>query len=157
MNTKSPSFTAYSLKLSGVAACFILGASSFSHCEAQSIVGKWKGVSVKNYYTAEFAKSTGKSVQEKFAKDIGNSTIIYNSDHTYTMSFSAPNSPNVVTMKGEWTLSGDQLKSTLEEKYNPDRKVTVTTVVFAGNTMVGTTLMAPPSTIAKSIATLERM
>jgi Lipocalin-like domain len=157
MKTKSSFFAGYTLKLLAVAACFILGSSGFSKCEAQAIVGKWKGVSVKNYYSAEFAKQMGKSVDEKFAKDLGISSINYDANHTFVMTFSAPNSTDVITMKGEWSLSGDQLKSTLEPKYNPQKMTTATTIVFNGNTMVGTTIMPPPNRIVKSITILARM
>lgn len=157
MKTKMSYSAAYPVKVLLAGACLVLGFSSFTPCEAQTIVGKWKGVSVKNYYSADFTKQTGKSVEEKAAKDLGNSSLDYHADHTFVMTFSAPNSPDVTTMKGEWSLAGDQLKTTLEPKYNPQKMTTTTTVVFNGNTMVGTTMMAPPSRIVKSIATLARM
>jgi hypothetical protein len=39
--------------------CMFLGFSLLTTCGAQSIVGKWKGVSVKNYFSAEYAKQAG--------------------------------------------------------------------------------------------------
>src|SRR5438128_768621 len=82
----------------------VVGFSSFITCGAQSIVGKWKGVSVKNFYNAEYAKQAGKTMEEKFQKDAGISDIEYKSDHTFIMNFSAVNSLEVTTMKGTWSL-----------------------------------------------------
>lgn len=66
-----------------------LGFSLLATCGAQSIVGKWKSVSVKNYYSAEYAKQVGKSMEEKTAKEAGNSEMIYNADHTFILNMSA--------------------------------------------------------------------
>src|SRR5579859_2547624 len=116
-----------------------------SRCEAQSIVGKWKGVSVKNFYGDEFARRAGKSMEEKSAKEAGNSDIQYNPDHTFTMSFSAPNSSEITTMKGTWTLTGDQLKLTLEPRYNPQHMTTTSTISIDGNTLTTTAVIPPPA------------
>ena len=135
----------------------IVGSASFTTCGAQSIVGKWKGVSVKNFYSAEYAKQIGKPMEEKFPKDVGNSDIEYKSDHTFIMNFSAVNTPEVTTMKGTWSLAGDQLKFTLEPEYNPQKKTTTATVSISGNTMVTTAVIASPSRIVKTISTSTRM
>jgi hypothetical protein len=135
----------------------IVGSASFTTCGAQSIVGKWKGVSVKNFYSAEYAKQIGKPMEEKLPKDVGNSDIEYKSDHTFIMNFSAVNTSEVTTMKGIWSLTGDQLKFTLETQYNPLKKSTTATVSIDGNTMVTTAVIAPPSRIIKTISTSTRM
>jgi len=147
-------FTAFTLKAILI---LIVGFSSFTTCGAQSIVGKWKGVSVKNFYGAEYAKQIGKPMEEKFPKDAGNSDIEYKSDHTFIMNFSAVNTTEVTTIKGTWSLTGDQLKSTLEPKYNPLKKTTTATVLINGNTMVTTAVIAEPSRIIKTISTGTRM
>jgi hypothetical protein len=121
-------------------------------CDAQSIVGKWKGVSVKNYYSPEYAKQIGKSMDEKTAKDVGNSEITYNVDHTFIMNISTPNSAEVMIMNGRWESTGDQLKLTLEPKYNPQKMTTTANYIIHGNTIEITSIMAPPSRIAKSVA-----
>jgi peptide subunit release factor 1 (eRF1) len=73
------------------------------------------------------------------------------------MTFSAPNDPEVTTIKGTWSLTGDQLKSTLEPKYNPQKMTTTATVSVNGNTMVTTAVMLPPARITKTISTGTRM
>jgi len=138
-------------------AILVVGLSSFTVCEAQSIVGKWKGVSVKNFYSAEYAKQAGKTMEEKFQKDAGSSDIEYKSDHTFVMNFSTVNSPEVTTMKGTWSLTGDQLKSTLEIQYNPQKTTTTATVSINTNTMVTTATIPAPSRIVKTISTSTRM
>ena len=132
--------------------CIFFGFSILTTCEAQSIVGKWKGVSVKNYYSSEYAKQIGKSMEEKTAKEAGNSEITYNADQTFIMNMSAPNSTDVMTMKGVWAVTQNQLKLTLEPKYNPQKMTTTSTFTINGNTMETTATMAPPSRIIKTIA-----
>src|SRR5689334_1062115 len=138
-------------------AIVVVGFSSFTTCEAQSIVGKWKGVSVKNFYSAEYAKQAGKTMEEKFQKDAGSSDIEYKPDHTFVMNFSAVNSTEVTTMKGTWTLTGDQLKSTLEKQYNPLKTTTTATISVNGNTMVTTAVIRSSPRIVKTISTSTRM
>src|SRR5450432_2927260 len=140
-------FTAFSLKALVAISCITVGSAGFTKCGAQSIVGKWNGVSVKNYFSADYAKVVGKPMEEKTVKEAGNSAIEYKSDHTFIMTFSAPNAPQVTTMKGTWNLTGDQLKSTLEPTYNPRKMTTTATVSINGNTMVTTAVMAPPTRI----------
>src|SRR5450432_3997652 len=149
-------FTAFSLKALVAIACITIGCAGFTKCHAQSIVGKWNGVSVKNYFSNDYAKVMGKPMEEKTAKEAGNSAIEYKSDHTFIMTFSALNDPAVTTMKGTWNLTGDQLKSTLEPKYNPQKMTTIATVSINGNTMITTAVMPAPSRISKTISTGTR-
>jgi hypothetical protein len=150
-------FTASTVK-AFIAIIFItVGFAGFSKCSAQSIVGKWNGVAVKNYFSTQYTKVTGKSMEEKTVKEAGNSSIEYKSDHTFIMAFSALNDPAVTTMKGSWTLTGDQLKSILEPTYNPQKLTTTATVSITGNTLITTAVMPPPSRISKTISTSIRM
>ena len=146
-----------SLKALLVIACITVGFAGFTHCDAQSIVGKWEGVSVKNYYSAEYAKEMGKPMIEKSAKETGNSAIEYKSDHTFILAFSALNDTEVTTMKGTWSLTGDQLKLTLEPQYNPQKMTTTATILINGNTMVTTAVISPPARITKTISISTRM
>ena len=150
-------FSVFSLKAALVIICITTGFAASTKCNAQSIVGKWNGVSVKNYFSAEYAKVAGKSMEEKTAKEAGKSAIEYKPDHTFIMTFSAPNNPEVTTIKGTWSLTGDQLKSTLEPTYNPQKMTTTATVSVSGNTMVTTAVMPAPSRISKTISTSIRM
>ena len=146
------------LKVLFVFTFITIGFASFTTCTAQSIVGKWKGVSLKSFYTPEYAKMTGKKiVEEKTAKEAGESWGEYKSDHTFIMSFSAPNSSEVTTMKGTWSLMGDQLKSTLEPKYNPGKITSTATISINGNTMVTTAVSPPGGMVTKTISTCTRM
>jgi len=156
MKIKSMS-SAFSIKALLAIICMIVGFAGFDKCDAQSIVGKWNGVSVKNYFSAEYAKVAGKSMEEKTMKEAGNSAIEYKSDQTFIMTFSAPNDPEVTTMKGTWSLTGDQLKTTFEPKYNPRKMTTTATVSINGNTMITTAVMPAPSRVIKTISTSTRM
>jgi hypothetical protein len=149
--------TAFTLKTLLVITCITVGFVGFTTCYAQAIVGKWNGVSVKNYYSAEYAKALGKPMEEKSAKEIGTSAIEYTSDHRFILTFSALHDPEVTTMKGTWSLTGDQLKLTLEPKYNPKKMTTTATISINGNTLITTAVMPPPTRIIKSISTSTRM
>src|SRR5258708_2349311 len=127
METKSSFSIAFMPKSLLVVTCFVLGFSNLTKCDAQGIVGKWKGVSVKNYYSAEYTKQIGKSMDEKVTKDLGNSAINYNADHTFIMTFSAPQSSEVTTMKGTWSSTGNELRITLEPQFNPRKMTTSST------------------------------
>ena len=157
MKTKSSNFSPLTLKAVFIFICATVGFAGFTKCEAQSIVGKWKGVSSKTYYSAEYAKEVGKPMIEQFAKETGNSEIEFKSDQTFITTFLEPNNPQVTTMKGTWSFSGDQLKLTLEPKYNPRKTTTTATVSMNGNTMVTTALFPAPARMIKIISTSTRM
>jgi len=150
-------FTAFTSKALFILTCITIAFASITKCDAQSIVGKWKGVSVKNFYSTEGAKMMGKSMEEKSAEEIGNSEIEYKSNHIFIMNFSAPNSSDVTTMNGTWSLTGDQLKLTLEPQYNPQKMNKTATVSINGNTMVTTAVIPPPSRVSKTISTSTKM
>jgi hypothetical protein len=140
-----------------ITGCLLLGSANLITCDAQAIVGKWKGVSVKNYYSDEYAKVAGKPMIEQSAKETGNSTIEYKADHTFIMIFSTNNNPELTTIKGGWSLTGDQLKLTLEPAYNPRKTTTTATVIINGNTITTTAVIPAPSRIIKTISTGTRM
>jgi hypothetical protein len=73
------------------------------------------------------------------------------------MTFSAPNDPEVTTMKGTWSLTGNQVRTTLEPKYNTQKMTTTATVSINGNTMITTAVMPALSRIIKTISTGTRM
>lgn len=137
--------------------CIAIGFFLLMTCDAQSVVGKWKGVSVKNYYSPEYAKQIGKPMDEKLAKDVGNSEIIYNADHTFIMNISSANSSDIITMKGVWATTQDKLSLTLEPQYNPLKTTTIATFIVRGNTLETTAIMPPPSRIIKSISIATRI
>jgi hypothetical protein len=155
--TNSPSAAIPFWKTFLFAACIFIGFSLPKMGIAQDVIGKWKGVSVKNYYSADYAKQLGKTMEEKTAKETGNSELIYNADHSFIMNMWPPNSTDVMTMKGVWTVSQNQLKLTLEPKYNPQNLITTAIFTINGNTMETTTVMGPPSRIIKSVSISTRM
>lgn len=158
MKTKASKFRALSLKGLLITTFTFIGFVSATSCEAQSVVGKWKGVSTKYYYNAEYAKQIGKSTEEKTGKDLEAFDMNYNADHTYVMHASMPNSTEVIIMKGTWSLSGNKLTTTRELQHNPTKKSFVSTVSFNGNTMVQTTEeWPPPARIHQVITTCVKM
>ena len=65
-------FTAFTLKAFIAITLITIGFAGFTKCDAQSIVGKWNGVSVKNYFSDDYAKIMGKPMEEKTVKEAGN-------------------------------------------------------------------------------------
>jgi hypothetical protein len=126
MKRQSKFFTNPNSKILFMLICITIGFAGFTKCDAQSIVGKWKGVSVKYFNTPALAKQTGKEMQESPSKEVGNYGYEFKSDHTFTnIHFTVTNSSEVI-MKGTWSLSGDQLTTTLDAhqpdpKYNPKK------------------------------------
>jgi len=131
--------------------------AAYTTCDAQSVVGKWKGVSVTNYYSDAYAKQVGKSMEEKSAKETGYSEIDYNADHSFKMIFYTSNSSEATIMNGTWAVNGDQLTFTLDPQFNPKKTSSVATFTIHGDTMVTTAVIAPPSRIIKTISTGTRM
>ena len=156
MKTTSP-YTAFILKALLLVNCITIGFAGISKCDAQSIVGKWNGISVTNYFSADYAKAAGKNMETRTASDAGTSTMEYKADHTFVMTFSPLNDPTLTTIKGKWALTGNQLKLTIEPKYNPQKATTTATVLVKGNVITTTSLIAPPSRITRTVSTGIRM
>jgi hypothetical protein len=157
MKAKSSSLSFFTFKILLVFILVAIVFSAFTKCDAQAIVGKWKGVSVKNYYGAEYAKQIGKTVEEKSAKEAGNSEITFMADHRFVVNFTAPDSKEVTTIGGTWSATGDQLKLTMEPKYNPQKISTTASFTINGNILITTAVFAPASRIIKTISTSERL
>jgi len=87
----------------------IPGNSFVSKCDAQFIVGKWKGVSTTIYLTTEGAARTGKKMQVNLWAEMGTIIMELRSEHTFTIMISSINDPTVKTSEGTWALAGDQL------------------------------------------------
>ena len=113
MKTKSSKFTAFSLKTLLIITCITTGFTGFTKCNAQSIAGKWKEVSGKDYCTPKGVKATGKQFLLQ-APQMGGQVIEIRSDHTFTSSELMTWVPCAVNLTGTWTLAGDQLNTKLD-------------------------------------------
>ncbi len=149
-------FTAFTLNALLIISFITIGFASFTKCTAQSIVGKWKAVSEKKFYTEKGAKMMGKPMEGESEKP-GYSSIEYKADHTFIQNFSGPNNSEVTAMMGTWSLTGDQLKITLEPKYNPKKIAAVNTISINGNTLITTVVTPASSLVNKMITTSTRM
>ena len=145
------------LKVMPAIALLTLGFTNFSTCKAQFIIGKWKGGVSNIFYSVEYAKQTGKSEEEKSAKELGNYETEFKSDHTYLTTLTAPGTTEITTMKGTWSLNGSQLSITPEPKYNPKKMAFPCTIALNGNTLVTTTVFPPPARMIKTIAKYTRL
>jgi hypothetical protein len=114
----------------------------YSNCDAQSIAGKWKEISGKDYCTAQGVKATGKQFLLQ-APQMGGQVLEIRADHTFTSSELMNWVPSEVKLTGTWTLTGDQLNTKLDLHQpdplnNPaiDAVTTIYTMTIAGNNMV---------------------
>jgi Lipocalin-like domain len=134
-------FTAFTLKALLVISCITIGFSCLSLCSAQStIVGRWKEVSVKQFYNAEYAKKMGRAVVEGQAAAGSTYQWEFKSDHTYVIN-GGRGKDNKTT--GEWSVSGDQLTMKSDAQVRKGG-AEIYTFLITGNTMTRTMLLQPP-------------
>jgi hypothetical protein len=120
----------------------ILVFADYTNCDAQSITGKWKEVSGKDYCTPKGVKATGKQFLLQ-APQMGGQVLEIRSDHTFTSSELMNWVPSDVKLTGTWVLTGDQLNTKLDLRQpdplnNPakDAVTTIYTLTVNGNNMV---------------------
>ena len=136
------SFTAFNLKGIFFITCITTVFSSFSACIAQStVVGKWKEVSVKQFYNPEYAKKMGRSVVEGHVPANSTYQWEFKSDHTYVIT-DGRGKDNTTT--GEWSVSGNQLTMKAAAQVRKGQGAEIYTFVITGNTMTRTMLIQPP-------------
>src|ERR1700750_987277 len=102
---------------------------------AQSIVGRWNQVTVKQYLTDEGAKKYGKPFIVTDMSTIGTVVSEFKSDHTYVTT-SGNSDGGSRTYSGSWSLDGNVLTMT-------DQKATATvqsTVTLKSDELVLETL-----------------
>lgn len=128
MNIKSM-FTAFTLKALLIISCITVGFTSFTKCDAQSIVGKWKVTSVKLFLNA------GGPVEHPIPPD-----------HIYQFEFKADKTYIVTdgpgsTSTGTWSVSGNQLTMITPQEQGKGR---ISTFLITGNKMIRTEIALPP-------------
>jgi hypothetical protein len=127
--------------------CITVGFAGFAKCDAQSIEGKWKVVSVKLFLNA------GSPVEHPIPP-----TDIYEfefkPDHTYVVT-DGPGS----TSTGTWSVSGNQLTMIAPAEQKKGMKGRISTFSITGNKMIRTIIAEPPynNTQSKSEETSIRM
>lgn len=140
-------FTAFTLKALLVITCIMVGFAGFTKCDAQSIAGKWKVVSVKIFLNA------GNPVEHPIPP-----TDIYefefNPDHTYVVT-DGPGS----TSTGTWSVSGNQLTMIAPAEQKKGMKGRISNFSITGNKMIRTVIAEPPynKTQSKTEETSIRM
>ena len=153
MKLQSKFFTAYKLKTLFILICITVSFAGFTNCKAQAIVGKWKEVFLTSYITPELVKSshghlqaiqdiplTGEIIQEFYA----------NKTFKVTITATATGTKKIET--GTWSLSGDQLTTTLDAnqpdpKDNPKKKGDASgnlIIQISGNSLIMTWVKPNP-------------
>jgi hypothetical protein len=139
---KTKTYKAFIFKALLIITGITFGFSGLNKCGAQSIEGKWKEVSGKDYCTAKGVKATGKQFLPQ-APQMGGQVLEIRSDHTFTSSELMNWVPSSVKLTGTWTLTGDQLNTKLDLQQpdpinNPTKDVvtTIYTITMNGNNLV---------------------
>jgi hypothetical protein len=124
---------------------FISSLISSKNSFAQSIVGKWYQVTVKQYLTDEGAKKYGKPFVETDMSTIGTVISEFKSNHTYVTTSGNKDGASR-TYSGSWSLDGNILTMT-------DQKATAavqSTVTLKSDVLVMETLH-PDSKITRKV------
>jgi len=124
---------------------FICSLISSKSSFAQSIVGKWYQVTVKQYFTDEGAKKYGKPFIVTDMSTVGTVISEFKSDHTYTTTSGNQDGASR-TYSGAWSMDGNVLTMT-------DQKATATvqsTVTVKSGILVMETLH-PDSKITRKV------
>jgi len=137
----------------------IVAATTFTTCQSQTIVGKWKMISSTSYFTAEGAARQGKTFLTNPLPSTASITTEFKSDHTYTTTTSTGSNPTPNTLGGNWSLTGDRLTITVDPKYKPsdELKSSTITVSITGNTMIMTNNIIPNAMVSKMTTKAERI
>ena len=91
---------------------------------AQTVIGKWSQVTVKQYFTEDGAKKYGKPFIVTDMSTIGTVTSEFKSNHTY-VTISGRQDGSSRTYSGSWSLDGNVLTMT-DEKATAAVQSTVT-------------------------------
>jgi Lipocalin-like domain len=140
-------FTAFTSKAVLVITCITIGLSGFTKCDAQSIAGKWKVVSVKL-----FSKAGGAVEHPIPPADIYE--FEFKPDQTYVVT-DGPGS----TSTGTWSVAGNQLTMIAAAEQRKGIKGRTSSFLITGNKMIRTVIAEPPynKTQSKSEETSIRM
>ena len=140
-------FTTFTLKALLIISCVTVGFSGFTKCNAQSVVGKWKVVSVKMFLIAGGATEHQLQAQDIYEFE-------FKPDHTYVVN-QGPGSADT----GTWSVSGNQLTMIAPAEQRAGLKGRVSTFSITGNKMIRTEVAVPPyNTVqSKSEITSTRM
>ena len=147
MKTTSSIFGAFTAKALFFFAIIGLGLASSTECEAQSIVGRCKVVSVKLFLNAGGASEHQLRGEDKYE-------FVFKADHAYTVS-QGPGNPDT----GRWSVSGNQLTMIAPAEQRSGMKGRTSAFFITDNKMVRTVVAEPPynEVQSKAVETSVRM
>jgi hypothetical protein len=125
-------FTAFTLKALLIISCITVCFSGFTKCDAQSIVGKSKVVSVKMFLNAGGA--TERPLRAQYIYEFE-----FKPDQTYVVTL-GPESKTT----GTWSVSGNQLTMIAPAEQRAGMKGRISTFSITGNKMIRTEVAEPP-------------
>jgi hypothetical protein len=84
----------------------------FTNCAAQSVVGKWKQVSGKNYFTAEAVKKSHGHLQDVMEMSKVDAIDDFRADNTLIETITSGGTKTTTTCS--WTQSGNKVKISIK-------------------------------------------
>lgn len=96
----------------------IICQSTSAICEAQNITGRWKEISMRNYYSPQEAKESGKKFTEHPPYTEAQ-VLVIGADHSFTTNQYMSWIPGTLKLTGTWSLAGNQLTTKLDSR-QPD-------------------------------------
>ena len=87
------------------------GFAGIMHCDAQSIVGKWKQISGKMYCSADAVKNSHGHMQEVMDMPKVDAVDEFKSDHTLTETITTGGT--TTSNSGTWTMTGKTVTITI--------------------------------------------
>ncbi len=108
--------TTISIKTDIISKVFLLtscltGFAGMMHCDAQSIIGKWKQISGKMYCTPDAVKNSHGHLQEVMDMPKVDAVDEFKSDHTLTETITTGSTKTINS--GTWTMSGKTVTITI--------------------------------------------
>jgi hypothetical protein len=137
----------------------LLGSTSITRSQAQTVEGKWKGMSYTTYYSKEGAEKFGKPSQTTSLLDMGTVIVEYKPDHTFITTNQVISSTVINTLKGTWQVQGNQLTITVDPASNSRKghESKTSTIIVSANKLIIVENGPPGNPITKMEATYQKM
>ncbi len=103
---------AFTFKALVIFTCITFAFAGFTQCDAQSVVGKWKQVSGKNYFTAEAVKKSHGHLQSVMEMSIVEAIDDFHADNTLVETITSGGTKTTTTCT--WTQFGNKIKISIK-------------------------------------------
>ena len=128
---------AFTFKALVIFTCITFAFTGFSKCDAQSVLGKWKQVSGKNYFTPEAVRKSHGHLQNVMEMSKVEAIDDFHADNTLIETITSGGTKTTTTCT--WTQSGNKIKISIKGQE------TLTGIVSANGTTLILSVLTPVS------------